>query len=387
MKGINVVSNVAERANTASTTHFVALWDHVRNGSIRSGENIVFGVSGSGMTMGAALYTLDDLPDRLLSNAPANARTHVNGSHRKSRARAAARTPRISLESVGLAPEAPTGLPHAVEMATAAARNCLAGSSHSIADVGLLVYAGVYRNEYVSEPALASMLAGALGLNRDASHDTKKALALDLFNGAIGFLHACYVAIQAIRFGSLKAALVAAAEIENNRGFPAPRWYGLRETGSAVMLSAAGDGRSGFGRFVFHSATDHVDALQAHTIDDEQHGYLDVVRSRDLDAQSVAAIKHAVDELLAAEGLSLADIQVVLPPQKSPEFLGLLADQLQIPPGKLVDVTTPGQDLFTSSLAYAFHEVKKQGRCRAGDLGLILAAGSGIQAAAALYYF
>ena len=44
----NVISNLAERGNTASTTHFVALSDHIRGNRIKSGDNVVFGISGSG---------------------------------------------------------------------------------------------------------------------------------------------------------------------------------------------------------------------------------------------------------------------------------------------------------------------------------------------------
>ena len=61
----NVVNNLAERGNTASTSHFVALWDHVHNGRINSGDRLLFAIQGSGMTIGTAAYTLDDLPDRL----------------------------------------------------------------------------------------------------------------------------------------------------------------------------------------------------------------------------------------------------------------------------------------------------------------------------------
>jgi 3-oxoacyl-[acyl-carrier-protein] synthase III len=63
----NSIVNVVERGNTASTAHFVALWDHILNGTIKSGENILFAVQASGVNLGVALYTLDDLPDRVLA--------------------------------------------------------------------------------------------------------------------------------------------------------------------------------------------------------------------------------------------------------------------------------------------------------------------------------
>ena len=63
----NSIVNVQDRGNTASTTHFVALWDHILNGTIKSGDNVLFVIAASGVNLGVALYTLDDLPDRVLA--------------------------------------------------------------------------------------------------------------------------------------------------------------------------------------------------------------------------------------------------------------------------------------------------------------------------------
>jgi len=63
----NTIVNVVYRGNSASTAHFVALWDHIKNKAIRSGENILFAVQSSGINLGVAKYTLDDLPERILA--------------------------------------------------------------------------------------------------------------------------------------------------------------------------------------------------------------------------------------------------------------------------------------------------------------------------------
>ncbi|HEY0680638.1 MAG TPA: 3-oxoacyl-[acyl-carrier-protein] synthase III C-terminal domain-containing protein, partial [Chitinophagaceae bacterium] len=60
----NTINNLKQRGNTASTAHFVALADHIRNNKIQSGDKIVFSISASGLTIGTALYEFDDLPDR-----------------------------------------------------------------------------------------------------------------------------------------------------------------------------------------------------------------------------------------------------------------------------------------------------------------------------------
>src|SRR5205814_10076653 len=58
----NTINNLEQRGNTASTSHFVAVADNISNKKINTGDKIVFSVSGSGLTIGTALYVFDDLP-------------------------------------------------------------------------------------------------------------------------------------------------------------------------------------------------------------------------------------------------------------------------------------------------------------------------------------
>src|SRR5262249_6365537 len=150
----NTINNLKHRGNTASTTHFVTLMDHVQNGRIESGDRVVFGIAASGITSGTALYTLDDLPDRLRGTPPmpkANGRSAAcNGN------RAARRLRPVRIESIGILPTANDATGDAVAMLAAAARECLARSGYQRRDIELLINAGVYRNDFLCEPAVAS---------------------------------------------------------------------------------------------------------------------------------------------------------------------------------------------------------------------------------------
>lgn len=65
--GARIVNNLARRANTATTSTLLAAWDCMKNGRVRAGERALFGITGSGLTVGAALYKFDDLPERVRS--------------------------------------------------------------------------------------------------------------------------------------------------------------------------------------------------------------------------------------------------------------------------------------------------------------------------------
>nr|BBH90794.1 hypothetical protein KTC_55450 [Thermosporothrix sp. COM3] len=394
----NVINNIAERGNTATTTHIVALMDHIRSGRIQSGDNVVFGITGSGATIGAAIYTFDDLPDRMRKVDAGELPEKVTP------APVALSVPakRVRVESVGTVP---LGMKvesvektleklgdikvkkQVLEMVKVAAERAFTGSSVKRNDIDLMIYSGVYRDELVCEPAIAALLQGELGINDlIETPEEKKTFALDVFNGSIGFLNACHAATGMIQGQKAKTALVMAAEIENNREVAPDKLLGIEETASVVVLDESPDGKTGFGNFVFKYFTDYVDSFDAHC---EYHdGKMVMVFNKDprLESYYIACIQEAVKELLEREQLDLSRIKCILPPQISSSFVEELGKTLGVAPEKMVDVRAE-HDLYTSSLPFALQQVREQQLAQPGDIGLIIAVGSGIQVGCATYYF
>jgi len=381
----NTVMNLRERGNTATTTHWVALADRIAEGRVRKGDRVLFGISGSGQTIGTALYTFDDLPERLRGSGP-EAPPAPRSPAPRTIPTPRRRTSRVRVESVGLPPAAPKDRT-ALGMAGAAAEDCLARSAYGKGEVELLLYAGVYRDEFLSEPAMAAMLAGQLEMNHDVrSPEGAKTLALDVFNGGVGFLNACWAASESILGGKFRTAMVAVAEVENNRGVRPDHLLGVRETGSAVLLDEDPRGESGFGGFVFRYRAEGVDAYRTASRFQDGVTYLAHERAPDLHERYLALIEETVRELLWVEGVDAGRLRAVFPPQISPAFTAALAARLGIPIDRFVQVPGEG-DLFTSSLPHALRQARDVGRMAAGDVGLLIAVGSGVQAGCALYHF
>jgi amino acid adenylation domain-containing protein len=383
----NVIYNIEDRANTATTTQVVAIMDHIRSGYIKSGDNAVLGITGSGATIGAALYTFDDLPDRI--------RRREAGEYTPTKVVSEPRRPvpltpanrRIRVASIGTVAPGSQVERQVVSLLHEAAQTCLAASSYQRNDIDLLINAGVYRDEFLCEPAVAALLAGKMQLNDDIkSLQDKKTFALDIFNGAIGTLNACHAAIGMIRAGKASNAMITAAEIENNRQHRPDTLYGLEEVGSALILDQSPDGVTGFGNFVFKYFTEYIDALVTQTEMFNGKTVLRIERDSRIERYYVQCIQEAVQELLSLEHLALAQIKAVLPPQISTGFISRLSDALAIDRSRLVDVQSQ-HDLFTSSLAYTLQHVRQHKLVQPGDIGLIISVGSGIQIGCATYYF
>jgi 3-oxoacyl-[acyl-carrier-protein] synthase III len=383
----NTIYNLAERGNTATTTHFVALSDHIRSNRIRSGDNVVFSITGSGQTTGAALYTFDDLPDRM--------RREANGQHGRSvrtgnyRNEAPA-IPRVRIDSVGIAPAGRSAPESSIQLAVQAATACLDHSSLDRAALDVIIHAGVYRDDFLSEPAIAALVAGELGINGDVqSPDGPKTFAFDVLNGAVGFLNACHVAVGMIGAGKAEHVMVVASEIENNApesGYPL---NGISETGSAVLLSRSA-GTAGFGRFVFQQHPEYGGALATYTQQHQGRTWLQIDRDPNLGAVYLSCVRSAVKKLLTLEGLNPADITIVFPPRLSPAALGELAARIGIPRSRFVDLASDDElvtDPFTSSLPYGLEQARRHGLGRPGDIALIVTVGSGVQVGCTTYRF
>jgi 3-oxoacyl-[acyl-carrier-protein] synthase III len=377
----NTIHNLRERGNTVSTTHFVALADNIQANRIQSGDTVVFAISGSGQTLGGALYALDDLPDRLRrrSNGHISGRTAAPAGPKSELAT------HVHVSSVGIAAQRSSPV-RSVQKAMEAARSCLESSPLASSQLGLIVHTGVYRDDYIAEPAVAAFIADELGVTAEVtSTKDPKTLAFDLLNGGLGFLDACYAAIQMISAGKTEHVMIVASEVENNSIEGGHQRYGMHETGSAVILSRSGD-LKGFGGFVFHHHGQHNDSLSTYTKYVDGETWLEIDRADDLTALYMTYIPPAVDELLAAEQVDRSTIAVVLPPFLPAAERNLLAKRLGIPSERFADAPS-NAELFTSSIPYWFDYLENNQLVHTGDVGLIITTGSGIQIGCATYRF
>ena len=384
----NTINNLEQRGNTASTSHFIAIADSIRNNRIQSGDKIIFSISASGLTLGTALYLFDDLPDRMRQMESQQSFKPKDTPVKQLSPATNLISPRIRIESVGTIPEQIVGKKNSMDLLNRAATICLKKSAYHCSDIGLLIYCGVYRTDYVLEPAYAALLAGELDMNATTPDPSnKKTLAFDIFNGSVGFLNACYVIQQMIAAGNCSTAMIVAAESENNADWFPNELVGIRETASAIILDAHPSNERGFSRFLFRYDVASLNAYITYCDTSDIKPYLHVVKDPDLQELYLACILPAVQELLHTEGLHLNQIDMVFPQQISSGFIERLSESLNLPLERFVDVVGEGPDLFSSSLTYALDYAYEKGLVKAGDTGLIIAVGSGIQVGCAIYHF
>ncbi len=397
----NTVYNVAERGNTATNSHFLAIYERIQAGDLEAGDRVLFAVSGSGQTVGTALYLLDDLPKRLRQPLSTACVSRSEGaSERETQAKTGGvrhfRLQRpVRIESIGIIPGAVNQPADTATMLKHAGEACLQGSARPRDEIDLLIHTGVYRTDFLSEPALAAIAAGDLQINHDdettpvadapGSPGPRRTLALDLMSGAAGALTGAFVAAQLIAAGKFCRALILASEVENNAQTWPENLLGIKETASAFILEG-GAKDQGFVSFGFRSFPELVDGFESYT---GAHRDLPVVfhpQDPEWEQQVAECARTAVEEFLRKEELKLSDLKWVVPPQAAPGFRRAIAEALAVPRDRLVDLGED-KDLFTSSLAHCLAYMREKNKLRCGDRALFIEVAAGVQVACALYQF
>lgn len=388
----NTFNNLENRGNTASTSHFVALMDGIREKKINSGDKLVFSINASGITIGTALYQLDELPKRIQNEAESASKSKLKDSHQK-KTNSISKFDRfgVRVESIGVVSKDAIVERNSLKLLENAVQNCLRNSTYEGADIDLIIYCGIYRSEYLMEPAYATFIAGSLANKIKASgSEINKILAFDIFNGSLGFLNACHIVQQLLKSGNCKIALVVTSEIENNFELFPDKLLGVQETASAMILDAHQNNGLGMSCFEFKYSLDSMNSYTSSALSSlpsNPNLFMNINKADDINEKYIVLILSAVEDFLLNKKLRPEEINFVFPPQISSNFISELDSRLEFPNATLIDAVGEDPDLFTSSIPYSFECAYNKGLVSPGDTALIIAVGSGIQVGCAIYNF
>jgi 3-oxoacyl-[acyl-carrier-protein] synthase III len=253
-------------------------------------------------------------------------------------------------------------------------------------DLDLLLFSGVYRDEFLCEPAVAAMIAGDLKFRSEGVREDRNSFAFDVLNGSLGFLNAIQTSVSMIQGGKADNAIVLTSEIENNRDLWPDNLLEIEETGAGMILEKSTDG-SGFDGFAYKKFPQYSNKRLVENMWIDGKPFLELIASEDMNDLYIECIVSAVKEWEAEGLVDMGKVQKIFLPQISSSFIQKLANALHLPPEKVVDATKGRKDLYTASIPFAMQEALQSGAVRKGDTGLIISAGSGILVGCAHYYF
>jgi 3-oxoacyl-[acyl-carrier-protein] synthase-3 len=260
------------------------------------------------------------------------------------------------------------------DLALAAARGALASAGRRAEDLDLIVLATTTPDQ--TFPATATKVQAALGMTGGAAFDVQAVCA--------GFIFALAVADNFLRLGQARSALVIGAETFS-------RLLDWKDRGTCVLF---GDGA---GAVLLHAdASDDPKArgiLSTHLHTDGRTYdllYVDggpsstgTVGKVRMDGQgvfrhAVAKLAATVDEALAQNGLTPADVDWLVPHQANQRIIDGMARKLALGPEKVVSTVARHANTSAASIPLALAEAASDGRLKPGQIVLMEGIGGGL---------
>ena len=266
------------------------------------------------------------------------------------------------------------------DLAIEAAKRTLASAGVEANAVDLIVLATATPDN--TFPATAVKVQARLGITRGAAFDVQAVCS--------GFVYALAVADNFIRCGQAGTALVIGAETFS-------RILDWKDRSTCVLF---GDGA---GAVLLRAVETDVPngarcVLSTHLHSDgRQHDLLFVdggpsstqtvgqlrMSGRDVFRHAVGLLSGAVDEALAANGLSADDIDWLVPHQANKRIIDAMARKLKVSTDKMICTIDRHANTSAASIPLALAEAAGDGRIRPGQLVVIEGMGGGFTWASA----
>ncbi len=269
------------------------------------------------------------------------------------------------------------------DLAVEAARRAIEDAKIDPASIDFLVAATLSPDYYF--PGIGVLVQAKLGLGTIG--------ALDVRNQCSGFIYALAAADQFVRAGTYKRVLLVAAELQSSnldytdRGRDMAVLFG--DGAGAVILepNGNGDGRGilsthlyADGRFASHlwmekpSCCDNP-TFQQRFFDDGR--FFPRMDGRNVFVNACQRMPEAVKAGLEHNGLSVDDIDALIPHQANDRISQMVAKGLKIPEEKVIRNIERFGNTTAASIPIALDEAVKSGRIRAGHLVALTSFGSG----------
>jgi 3-oxoacyl-[acyl-carrier-protein] synthase-3 len=265
-------------------------------------------------------------------------------------------------------------------MGTAAAAAALADAGATAGDVDAIILATSTPDQ--AFPATALRVQAALGV--------KQGFGFDLSAACAGFIYGLSVADGLIQAGQARGVLVIGSEVYS-------RILNWQDRGTCVLF---GDGAGAvFLRARSIDDDDRRGVLSTHihaqgTLGDilyvdgavgqpDKPGHL-VMHGREVFRHAVTRLAEAVEEALAANGLSRADIDWLVPHQANSRIIEAMGRKLGLPAERVVVTVDRHANTSAASVPLALAEARADGRIKSGDLVLLEALGGGLTWGSAL---
>jgi 3-oxoacyl-[acyl-carrier-protein] synthase III len=269
--------------------------------------------------------------------------------------------------------------------AASAINKCLEESGTQKEDVAYLVNIGLYNDKNLYEPSYASLIQMKSGINLDpdlSDAGSKRTFSFDLTNGSCGFLNAVQV-LDTFLSANERAIIISS---NNHPSEEKDIYFPFCRIGSAVLIEKKSNGK-GFRNF-FHDSDNNNCGISSY-VDIYNHGpdgrknISFTIPENYHDTLAEFTVKK-LNEYIAANSIDTSKTKLFMS-QPSEEFLRTVIDKTGFPEASVLKIYEEYGDAHSSIVGLLFSKAKANGFIRAGDILLVVAAGSGLTVAISTY--
>lgn len=270
----------------------------------------------------------------------------------------------------------------ATDLAVPAAQQALAEAGLQASDLDMILFATLSPD--INFPGSSCLLQARLGVPGIAT--------LDIRNQCTGFVYGLSIADQFIRTGAMKNVLVVGAEVHSSgldistRGRDVAVLFG-DGAGAAVLTATEGDSRL-LDSALHADGTDYeilmleapASRLQPRLTAEmmEQGRHFPQMVGQAVFKHAVKRLPEVIDEVLSRNGLSVADVALMVPHQANLRINEMVARQIGIDPARVYNNIQRYGNTTAASIPIALHEAVLEGRVKQGDTVLLAAFGAGL---------
>lgn len=257
-------------------------------------------------------------------------------------------------------------------MALRAAERALAQAEVTAESLDFLIFANWSERRYT--PDFAPRIQHALGARR--------AFAFDIGCACAGFLYGLTLAHGYLQNPRFQRGLVLAADRSTDRLRPGSRATLVFGDAASAMVVEKDAGKGSR----LHDYELRTDGSQHGIMDVGSDGFLNPkIKQRDLNQLAGSSLASVSRTLLERNGLSLTDIDWILPHSGTAGVQAMLAEHLGAPPEKTLNNLADVGNVTSSSIPVSLQQFIQQGKLKPGDRILSAAVGLGWQYCAVLY--
>ncbi len=275
------------------------------------------------------------------------------------------------------------------ELAEHAARAALTNAGRSLSDVDMVLFATLSPDVFF--PGSGCLLQARLGLGNVP--------AMDLRNQCTGFLYGLQTADAFVRAGLYRCVLLVGAEVHSSgldvstRGRDVAVLFG--DGAGAAVITPSDDADAGILDVLLHADGSGAELLMLEAPASrcnprltpsmlEEGRHYPRMDGPAVFRRAVERLPEVARAILARNGLTVADVDLVVPHQANLRINAHVAQALGIPSEKVVHTVQRWGNTTAASIPTALDLAREDGRARPGQLVLVLAFGAGLTWGAAL---